>query len=200
AELYDAAAATFETLTAKFPKSKELAQALYYQGEALYARGHKERAAGAYQQVVERFADSPLLPDALYALGVARQDQGQIEPAAAAFDRFLKDFPRHALRAEVIMRRAETLSSQGQFEVAASWFGSAAAAKDFPLADLAAMRQAQSLEAAKKLADAAAVYATIPDRFPKSAYRQPAMLAAGNAAAEVFSRVEPTRLDRLALH
>ena len=184
AELYDAAAATFETLAAKFPKSKELAQALYYQGEALYARGHKERAVIAYQQVVERYPDSPLLADALYALGVARQDQGQIDPAATAFDRFLKDYPRHPLRAEVIMRRAETLSTKGDFEVAARWFGSAAASKGFQLADLAAMRQAQSLQAAKKLAEAAAVYATIPDRFPKSAYRQPALLAAGNASAE----------------
>ena len=42
------------------------------------------------------------------------------------------------------MRRAETLYSQQQYEPAAKWFASAAASKDFKMADLAALRQAQS--------------------------------------------------------
>ena len=75
---------------------------------------------------------------------------GKADEAAAAFDLFLKEFPRHALRAEVILRRAETLAGQGSFEAAAEWFASAAASKDFVLADLAMLRQAQSLEAAQK--------------------------------------------------
>jgi TolA-binding protein len=179
-ELYDQAAATFEALSAKFPKSPELAQGLYYFGEALYARGKKKEAVAAYDRLVEQHAKSPLRAEALYALGVARQDLGETDRAAAAFDRYLKEFPQHALRAEVIMRRAETLASGGQHDAAARWFASAAASKDFQLADLAALRQAQSLEAAKKFAEAAPLYAAIPDRFGGSSYSQRALVAGGS--------------------
>ncbi|MEX0677316.1 MAG: tetratricopeptide repeat protein, partial [Pirellulales bacterium] len=183
-ESYDQAAKTFRTLADKFPKSKELPQALYYQGEALYARGHKDEAAKTYEQLVEKYPQSPLLADGLYALGVARQDLGNTDEAAAAFDRFVKEFPSHKLRAEVIMRRAETLFTQGRFDAAGQWFASAAASKDFKLADLAALRQAQSLEAAKKFVLAAPLYATVQSRFPNSAYGPSALLAAGNCYAQ----------------
>jgi TolA-binding protein len=127
AESYDNAAKTFQTLVARFPKSKELPRALYYQGEALYARGRKAEAAKAYQQLVDNHREHPLRGEALYALGVARQDLGQTDAAAAVFDSFLQEFSRHALRAEVIMRRAETLFSERSFQTAAQWFASAAA-------------------------------------------------------------------------
>lgn len=179
-EQYDAAAKTFEKLASAFPQAPELAQGLYYWGESLYARGKKKEAAAAYEQLVEKHPKSPLRAEALYALGVARQDLGETKQAAAAFDRHLKEFPKHALRAEVIMRRAETLATLGHHEAAARWFASAAAAKDFQMADLATLRQAQCLEAAKKLAEAAPLYAALGDRFPKSSYRQRALVSAGD--------------------
>ncbi len=179
-ESYDQAAATLQTLVKKFPQSKELAQGLYYLGEALYARDKKAAAAKAYQQLVDKYPDSQHRPDALYALGVARQDLDQTKAAGAAFDRFLKDFPKHPLRSEVILRRAETLYALEDFAAAEKWFASAAAAKDFPLADLAVMRQAASLVEQNKLAEAAALYAALPQRFPDSTHRQAALLAAGN--------------------
>lgn len=183
-EAYDDAIKTFAALAAKFPKSKELAQALYYQGEALYARDKKQAAAKAYAKLIDEHPDSPRRGDALYALGVAQQDLERVRDAGAAFDRFLKEFPKHKLRSEVILRRAETLFSQDQFEAAGRWFASAAASKNFAMADLAAIRQAQSLEAAKQPAQAAALYATIGKRFPKSSYVATALLAAGNAYAQ----------------
>ncbi len=78
------------------------------------------------------------------------------------------------------MRRAEAFFSAGQYDAAARWFASAAAAKDFAHADLSAMRQAASLVEQKKLAEAAKLYAAIPERFPASAERTAALLAAGN--------------------
>src|SRR5262249_11888958 len=157
---------------------QSVAEGLYYQGEALYARDKKQQAAAAYEQLVQKHPKSPLRPDALYALGVTRQDQGQVEPAAAAYELFLKEFPKHALGGEVVMRRAEAYFSQGQFDAAAQWFGRAAATPGFRLADLATLRQAASLVERKKLAEAAALYISIPTKFPQSSYRQAATLAA----------------------
>jgi cellulose synthase operon protein C len=179
-EGYDQAAATLQILVEKFPQSKELPEALYYLGEALYARDKKPAAAEAYEQLSSKFAQSPRRAEGLYALGVTRQDLGQNEPAAAAFDKFLKDYPQHSLRNEVVLRRAETFFAEGNHAAAEKWFASAAAAKDFAHADLAAMRQAASLVAQKKLADAAVLYATIPARFPQSTQRPAALLAAAN--------------------
>ena len=179
ADSYDQAATTLQTLVDKFPQSKELPEALYYLGEALYARDKKQPAAEAYEQLSSKFAQSPRRAEGLYALGVTRQDLGQTEPAAAAFDKFLKDYPQHSLRNEVVLRRAEVLFAQGNHGAAEKWFASAAAAKDFSHADLAAMRQAAALVAQKKFADAAALYAAIPARFPQSTQRPAALLAAG---------------------
>src|SRR5205085_2579082 len=84
------------------------------------------------------------------------------------------------LRPEVIMRRAETLFSQKQYPAAEKWFASAAAAKDFGLADQAQMRQAASLYEQKKYAEAAALYEVVPEKFPKSSLKSAAALATGN--------------------
>ncbi len=207
-ESYDQAAATLKALVEKFPQSEELPEALYYLGEALYARDKKQAAAEAYEQLSSKFAQSPRRAEGLYALGVTRQDLGQAEPAAAAFDKFLKDYPKHSLRNEVVLRRAEVLFVQGNHAAAEKWFASAAAAKDFSHADLAAMRQAASLVAQKKFAEAASLYGAIPTRFPQSTQRPAALLAAGNnyfqlgqwddalnAFAEVAKSADPLALE-----
>ncbi len=179
-EAYDAAAATFAALAAKFPQSKSLGEALYYRGESLYARGKKEEAAQTYAQLIDKARESPLRADGLYALGVTRQELGKQAEAGANYDQFMKEFPQHALRAEIMTRRGETFFSQKQFAAAEQWFHTAAAAKDFKLADLATLREAASLFEQKKFAEAAARYVTIPDTFPQSTYRASAVLAAGN--------------------
>ena len=139
-ELFDKAAATLATLVEKFPESKQTAQALYYQGESLYARGKKAEAAKAYGRLVDKYPTATQRPDALYALVTAQEELGLLAEAGASYDKFLKDFGQHPLRAEVIMRRAETLFAQKQFPAAEKWFASAAAAKDFALADQAQLR------------------------------------------------------------
>jgi len=180
AAAYEDAAKTFGTLIERFPQSKTLPEALYYLGESLYASDKKTEARDAYAKLADKFPAAPLRADGLYALAVTLQDLGQTAEAGATFDRFLKDFPQHALRAEVMLRRAETLFSQGQFASAEAWFQSAAQSANFPLADVATLRQAASLLEQKKIAEAAALYATIPTKFPQSAQRAAAMLAAGN--------------------
>ena len=57
AELYDAAAATFQTLIEKYPQGQYLAQALLNRGDCLYHRNRKKEAAQLYDQLVEKFPD-----------------------------------------------------------------------------------------------------------------------------------------------
>jgi cellulose synthase operon protein C len=157
AAAYDEAIATFSALVAKFPQSKQVAEALHYLGESLYARGKKEAAARAYTELIVKHPSSPLRPDALYALGVTRQELGQHAEAGQTFDQFGKEFPKHPLRAEIVMRRAETSLSQGQFAEAAALYATVPEvfpeSKYGPQAMLAAgncFRRAGNLEAAEK--------------------------------------------------
>jgi len=180
AEQYDKAAATFAATLAKFPQGKEAAQALFYEGESLYAAGKKEPALKAYAEVVEKHKDTTFRADALYALGVTREELGKHAEAGTAFDQFIKEFPKHALRSEVIMRRGETLFGQGQFDTAEGWFAAAARSKNPALADQATIRQAVCLYEQKKYDAAAELYAALPTKFPNSTLKPAAALAAGN--------------------
>lgn len=177
--LFATAAQTFDTVATKFPASKQVGQALYYEGEALYAANKKAEAADVYARVVEKFPDSPSRADALYALGITRQELNKPKDAGAAYDLFLKEFATHALRAEVILHRGETLLALGQPADAEKWFAAAAGTKDFALADLAAMDQGDALTQQKKYAEAAASYAAVPAKFPQSSYVPTATLWAG---------------------
>jgi cellulose synthase operon protein C len=177
--LYDAAAATFDTLVKNYPDGKYVAQALFNRGDCFYHRGHKQQAAELYAQMLAKYPDDKLAPDALYALGVTQEELGRTTEAGASYDKFLEKYPNNSLAAEVVMRRGETLFAAGQFDAAAQWFASAASRDGFTLADHATVRQAAALAAGKKFAEAAAVYAGMPKQFPKSRYVSAATLSAG---------------------
>jgi TolA-binding protein len=178
-EMYDAAAATFETLLQKYPQGPYVAQALLNRGDSLYHRDKKREAVALYARLVEKFPDDKLLADALYALGVTQEELNQPEEAGKAYDAFLKKFAENPLAAEVIMRRGETLFSAGQYQAAADWFAAAAARDGFTLADHATVRQAAALARLKNYADAAALYAALPGKYPQSRYAATANLLAG---------------------
>jgi cellulose synthase operon protein C len=179
AEMYDAAAKTFETLLAKYPGSRHAAQALYYRGECFYARDRRKEAAAEYARLVEKHPESDLLDDALYALGVAQEEMGDFAAAGKTYDQFLEKFPEHPLATEVGMRKGETLFAAGQYQEAAARFAAAAAQEGFALADHATVRQAAALAELKQFAEAAALYASVPAKFPKSEYVALAQLTGG---------------------
>src|SRR5205085_10571782 len=52
--------------------------------------------------------------------------------------------------------------------------------RDFPLADYATLRLGAALAGEKKYSEAAAAYASLPAKFPKSSFIGAATLAAGN--------------------
>lgn len=179
ADMYPKAADTFAALIQKFPKNKELAQATFYRGETLYAQGKKDEAARLYTEVVEKHKGDALVPEALYALGVTQEELGQSAAAGTSYDAYLKQFPNQPHAAEVTLRRAETLFAQKQFEQAEKWFASAATRPGFKDADLAMFRQAAALYEQHKYPDAAALYASLPKKFPQSKHIAAAQLAAG---------------------
>jgi len=179
AGMYLTAAETFNSLISKYPKGKHLAQAIFYRGECFYGRGKKKEAAQTYALLLDKFPNDALAVDALYALGVTQEELGQHEAAGKSYDAFLKRFPNSSLATEVRMRRGETLFASGQYSAAAQWFAAAAATKGFTLADHATIRQAASLAQMKQHAQAAALYASVPQTFPKSEHVELATLAGG---------------------
>lgn len=179
-ELHDKAAETFDELIERFPNSGQLAQAWFYRGEALYARGKKEDAVRSYQQLVEKYKTAGQRPDALYAVGVAQHELGRFDDAARALDTFLKDYGKHPLATEVLMRKGDALLAGKKYAEAEKHLASAAKARDFKLADYATLRYALALYEQKKYAEAANVYASLVQDFPKSQYAAAATLSAGN--------------------
>lgn len=199
AKMYDAALRTLEKLVADHPQGEYVCEALFYQGEALYAAGKRKEAAAAYAQVVEKFPGHRLLPDALYALGVAEEEEGDYQAAGRTYDRFLKDYANHELATEVGMRKGETLFAAGKYKEAAERFAAAASKQGFALADHATMRQAASLAQLKQYAEAAALYASLPQQFPQSSHVPAAQLAGGKCYYLVGKYAEAARLLEAAL-
>lgn len=180
AESFDRASAAFATVVERFPQSKQLGQALFYQGEAYYSRGKLNEAIAAYKKLVETLPSHALRADALYGLGVALDESGQAAEAQAVYDKFLQEFVKHEQAAEVTLRRGETLFTSGDFAAAEKWFARSADAAGFALADQAVLRQAAAIAEQKRYAEAAAVYATLVQRFPQSVHVAAATVAAGN--------------------
>ena len=176
---YPLAAATFNKLAADFPQGKNVDQALFFEAESLYALGKHKEAALVYGKLVTGHADSKLRADALCALGVTLEEMSEWVQANKAYDKFIEGFPRSDLLTEVRMRRAESILQQGQTEQAAQLFADVSNVEGFKAADHAVMRQAYCLAKLGKLTDAAALYASLAERFPESKYLSEATLSAG---------------------
>lgn len=179
AEMYDAAAATFNALAAKYPQGQHLPEAVYYEGECLYNRDKKKEAAEKYAQLIKDHPGHDAASRAMFALGVTQADLGQHKTALGTYDRFLKKYPKNALVTETIMWRGESQYALGDYAEAARSYATAAADEKFPMADYATVRQADALAALKQYGEAAAVYASVPAKFKKSQYVELCNLEAG---------------------
>jgi TolA-binding protein len=94
AEAHDAAVQTFDTLLKLYPKSKHVADALFFRGEALYARGHKKEAAQSYAQLIAQHPADRRVREALYALGAVRAELGEYAAAAKSYEQLLEKPPK----------------------------------------------------------------------------------------------------------
>jgi len=180
-EYYGQGAQTLATLLEKFPQSRYVPDGLFYRGECLYMQKKRKEAAAMYRQLVEKYPKHTLRPDALWALGVAQDELGQKEAAEATFRAFLAEYPQHELATEVSMRLGEVLFASGRHDEALDRFTRAAGTAGFAMADWAAIRQADTLVKLGRYAQAAKVYASLPQRFPQSKHLEEAALAAGKA-------------------
>src|SRR5262249_42085077 len=113
-----------------------------------------------------------------------QQELAQDKEAAATFQGFLDKFPKDRLAGECRVRLGLVLFGQKRYPEAARLFEQAAALPDFPFADFALMQQAPCVHKQKQLAQAAALYETLPKKFPASARAGPALLAAGKCWVE----------------
>jgi TolA-binding protein len=180
-EMYAPAAQTFATLVKQFPKSKHAGEALFFQGESLYALGKKEEAAAAYDALLKADEKSPRRREVLYALGVTREELKQYAEAGKIYDQYLKEVSEGPLVAEVRMRKGETLLQTGDVAAAEKLFAEAAATEGFRLADHALFQQALCQARQEKFEQAAALYAKVVTTYPQSSYVPDATMLAGTS-------------------
>ena len=170
---------TFGRLAKEFPEGKYRDQAIYFQAEAFYLSDNVEASIPLYREVVDDYEDSSVRSNALYALGVALDDAGQSELALKRYEMFLADYERDPLVGDVAMRRAETLLQRSQslerrgeateetWEVARAAFDQLSEREGFEQADRATYQAAYCLAKQGKSDQAAPLYASIAERFPK---------------------------------
>jgi len=187
-----AAAQAFAEVPAKFAKSQHAPTALFYQAECFYSANDLAGAVSIYKKFLGAFPKSELLADVRSALGSAQQELGEDGAAAATFQAFLEKFPKHEQAAECRLRLGLSLFNEKKYADAEKILGQAAAVAEFPYADLAVLRQAQCLYELGKLPEAAALYQSLPKKFPKSPYQSAALLAAGCECSRIL-RVSGSR-------
>jgi tol-pal system protein YbgF len=77
----------------KWPDHPYADNAMYWRGEAYFARGEYARATEQFEGVLSRFPAGNKVPDALLKLGVCAQKAGDPARARAYFDRLAQQFP-----------------------------------------------------------------------------------------------------------
>lgn len=190
-----AATSAFEQFLARHLKHEYRPQATFYLAESQYQSGQVAEAVATYERFADEFPKHALAADALYALAVA-QSESSPDRARQTFRQFVERYPTHRLLPEVQLRSGELLSSSGDHDEAAEIFAKAGSAKDFPLADLAWLRAAESLERAGNLDGAAQRYSALAERFPDSKHKSTALLGAGRCLYQLGNA--PAAREKLA--
>jgi tol-pal system protein YbgF len=90
---YDEALAQFATFVAEHPQHELVASALYWRGEALYAKRDYSAASKEFEALLERYPSSQRAPDALLKLGLSFRKLGAPAQADRTFQRLRTDFP-----------------------------------------------------------------------------------------------------------
>ncbi|MEK6247947.1 MAG: tetratricopeptide repeat protein, partial [Planctomycetales bacterium] len=179
-KVFRIAESTYKRLADEFPNNKWIPEAIYYRAECLFALGQLKNAVTEYSQFLKSYPDHQLRSEALYALGVSQLELKQAEDAEGTFDRFLKAFPGHEMATRIQLHKADAQFEQAKFETAMKLYQAVAKEADFEMADVATMRQADCLTSLKRYGEAAALFASVPSKFPDSSQVSPAILAAGN--------------------
>ncbi len=176
---FQQAVAAFREIPAKYGSSKLVPTALYYQAECLCLAGDPNAAIPVYKLIINGHAAHSLVPQVYQALGETLGELDRDQEASVALKQFLAKFPKDPSFNEGQLRLGLSLMKQENFAEAHGLFAKVATVKEFPLADFALMKQAESLYAQEKDPAAAALYESLVARFPNSGYLGGAFLAAG---------------------
>jgi tol-pal system protein YbgF len=90
---YDDALAQFAAFINDQPRHELVASALYWRGEALYAKRDYNAASRELETLLERYPSTSRAPDALLKLGLSYRKLGASERADQALQRLRTDFP-----------------------------------------------------------------------------------------------------------
>jgi TolA-binding protein len=200
---YEEASKVFATFLESYGDGSYADQAFFYAGEAEFHLGRFDRAANLFRRLTDMpaMAKSALRPDAIFSLGVAYEEQKQAKLAIEAYDAFLKSYPKHRLVQDVRLRLAEQLLAADKPQDAIEHY-KAISENEGDMQDYVLYRYGYALAKAGKFAESSAVYKTLGEKFPKSAYATGASLAAGQAlmrdknyeqAALYFQRLLPNK-------
>lgn len=178
-EDFRAAAAEFAKVPALFGQSEHVPSALYYQAECVFQAGDKPGAITIYQNLVSQHANSPLLPTALFALATTQQEIEKHAEAVQTWQSLLQKFPQDSKVAECRLRLGLALTALAKHAEAEKEFATAAAVKEFAMADLALFHQARSRHEQDQLPQAADLFESLQNRFKESPYIPISLLEAG---------------------
>jgi len=175
------AAVAFEAMVKTFPKSTHAPRACYFQGESYYAGEKLKEAATAYAQLTTSYASSPLLASALYALGTTKQELSLPAEAETTFKAFLANaaLAKDPLASEVQLRLGLSQFQQKKYAESDKTLAIAAALPEFPLADLALLRQGQSRMELGNYDQSIPLFTSLISKFADSTHKPAAQLAAG---------------------
>jgi len=176
---FEAAAVEYGRVAERYPKSAFALPALYYQAECLFSAEKLEGAVVVYNKALALKPSPNLEPDILYGLGTAQEGLKKYTAAVVTYRRFLKAHGKRPEATEISLRLGLCLFRQEKYAESQPLFAQAAAVKDFPQADLALLQQGHAMRQQQKLAEAAAVFESLPKKFVKSSYTAEALLAAG---------------------
>ena len=94
ARQYPQALDAFAAFLVKWPDHPYADNAMYWRGEAYFARGDYGHAAEQFEGVLARFPGGNKVPDALLKLGLCAQKTGDAARAKEYFDRLAQQYPQ----------------------------------------------------------------------------------------------------------
>jgi tol-pal system protein YbgF len=105
---YDRAEAGFRAFLAGHPEDEHAADAQYWLGESLFARGKYREAANEFLNGHKTYPKSGKAPDTLLKLGLSLAGLGERDAACSTYAQVLKQYPQasNALRQRVAVEQA----------------------------------------------------------------------------------------------
>jgi tol-pal system protein YbgF len=91
---YDRALDAFAAFLVRWPDHPNANNAMYWRGEAYFAKGEIARAAEEFEGVLKRFPLGAKVPDCLLKLGICAQKLGNRAKAQSYFERLTREYPR----------------------------------------------------------------------------------------------------------